>query len=106
MYEIVEEGFNENILIEVTSCSPSQKNDRIIVGSSNFVDSENGRFTDLQEYYKNSDSIFAKLSVSEGYYYLGVKNNINMNEFLNIYTIRFQNLGKNQALLANTWHLR
>jgi hypothetical protein len=63
MYEIVEEGFNENILIEVTSCSPSQKNERIIVGSSNFVDSENGRFTDLQEYYKNSDSIFAKLSV-------------------------------------------
>jgi hypothetical protein len=29
-----------------------------------------------------------------------------MNEFFNIYTIRFQNLGKSQALLANTWHLR
>jgi|LakMenEpi03Aug12_release.lakeMendotaPanAssembly.Ray.scaffolds.fasta_scaffold1594436_1 hypothetical protein len=93
-------------MIEVTSCSPSQKNERTIVGSSNFIDSENGRFTDLDNYYKNADSIFAKLSVQEGYYYLGVKNNIYLNEFLNIYTIRFQNLGPNQNLLANTWHLK
>jgi hypothetical protein len=39
MYEIVEEGFNENILIELTACNPSQKNERAIVGSSNFIDS-------------------------------------------------------------------
>lgn len=76
MYEIVEEGMNENVLIELTACSPSVKNERVLVGSSSFTDSENGRFTDLVEYYKNSDSIFAKLSVQEGYYYLGVKNNI------------------------------
>lgn len=79
MYEIVEQGNNENILIEVTACNPAQANERVIVGSSSFIDSQNGRFNDLEEYYKNSDSIFAKLSVTGGYYYLGVKNNIYLN---------------------------
>jgi len=62
-----------------------------------------GRFTDLVDYQKNKDSIFAKLSVNEGYFYFGVKNVIYLNELLNAYTIRFQNMGSFDKLLANTW---
>lgn len=64
MYEIVEEGFNENVMIELTTCNPTSKNEKVLVGSSSFADSEMGRFTDLLDYHKNKDSIFAKLSVS------------------------------------------
>jgi len=65
-----------------------------------------GRFTDLLDYHKNRDSIFAKLSVAEGYYYLGVKNLIYLNEYLNAYTVRFQDMGNDDKLLANTWALK
>jgi hypothetical protein len=60
----------------------------------------------LEEYYKNSDSIFAKLSVKEGYYYLGVKNNIYINEFYNIYSLKFRDLGDDDIILAKLWYLK
>ena len=62
------------------------------MGSASFIDSSLGRYTDLVDYYKTKDSIYAKLSVKEGYYYLGVKNQIYEEEASNAYTIRFQNL--------------
>lgn len=62
-----------------------------------------GRFTDLVDYHKNRDSIFAKLSVNKGYFYFGVKNVIYLNELLNVYTIRFQNIGNTNKIVANTW---
>jgi hypothetical protein len=65
-------------MVELVKCV-SDKNDKLLIGSSSFDDVENGRFTDLQDYYKNKDSIYAKLNVEEGYYYLGVKSNIELN---------------------------
>ena len=63
-------------MIEVTSCVNDPAIDKTIVGSASFIDSSLGRYTDLIDYYKTRSSIYAKLSVQEGYYYLGVKNHI------------------------------
>lgn len=61
MYEIVEEGANEGIMIEVTSCVPTEDNNRVLVGSNSFIEAELGRYTDLVNYHKTSSSIYAQL---------------------------------------------
>ena len=75
MYELVEEGYNELVMIEVTSCL-SDRNDKKLVGSSSFLDARLGRYTDLVNYHKTKTTTYAQLEVSEGYYYLGVQNNL------------------------------
>jgi len=49
--------------------------------------------------------MIAKLSLSEGYYYLGVKNIINKDNFANSYTIRYLNIEQNNPLLMTYWRL-
>lgn len=75
LYELVEEGYNELLMIEVTSCLESQ-NGKKLVGSASFVDAQLGRYTDLVNYYKTRSSTYAQLEVAEGYYYLGVQNRL------------------------------
>jgi hypothetical protein len=47
----------------------------------------------------------ARLTLSEGYYYLGVKNIINKNNLLNSYTIRYLNILQNSTFLMTYWRL-
>jgi hypothetical protein len=93
MYELVEEGYNELVMIQVTSCMDLPGNERILLGSSSFIDSEMGRYTDLVEVYKTKSSIYAQLEVQEGYYYLGVKNEL-PDDLANksSYVISYQNI--------------
>lgn len=80
-------------------------NNRILVGSSSFIDSELGRYTDLLEYQKAKNSIYAQLEVDEGYYYLGVKNDLEPGEYANAYTLKYQNIGPTQKMIAPLWDL-
>jgi hypothetical protein len=87
----------------VTNCVPTEENNKILVGSSSFTDSEMGRYTDLVNYHKTKNSIYAQLEVSEGYYYLGVKNEIYDDSFANSYSIHFQNITSSKQMLAPLW---
>jgi len=66
----------------------------VLVGSSSFADSAVGRFNDLTDYHKNSHSLFAKLNVKRGYYYVGVKNILKENSSFEGYKISYQNISK------------
>ena len=57
------------MMIKLVSCVQENIN---IVGSDNFESIENGRITDIVEYWENENTILATAKVSPGYYYLGV----------------------------------
>jgi len=47
MYQIIEEANISNIMVEVTPCIPSIKNDHVLVGTSSFSNYQEGKFTNL-----------------------------------------------------------
>jgi hypothetical protein len=61
-----------------------------------------GGNSNLADYHKNSDSIFAKVSASEGYYFLGVKNEQMLE---GVYSLKYSSIGKDERLLAAAWDL-
>ena len=102
-YQLVEEGVNQKVMFELTLCDPQADNDKTLTGTRYFSDYMFGTYSDLTDYHKNSESVFAMLSIEQGHFFFGVKNQ----QFLQgAYSIRLSSIGQDGRLLTTAWDLR
>lgn len=102
-FQLIEEGVNQNVMFELTLCDPLADNDKTLTGTSYFSDYITGTYSDLTDYHKNSDSLFAKLSIQKGHFFLGVKN---QQVLKGAYSLRLSSIGQDSRLLTSAWDLR
>ena len=102
-FQIIEEGVGQNVMFELTLCDPQADNDKALTGTSYFSDYMFGTYSDLTGYHKNSESLFAMLTIGKGHFFLAVKN---QQLLQGAYSLRLTSVGQDSRLLATAWDLR
>lgn len=85
-------------MIELTMCDPDDKNDKTIIGSSSQLPNTYSQL----ENNRNEDSVFAKVSVELGYYFLGV---VSDTPLQGPYSLKYSSIDNDTQLLSSLWKL-
>ena len=72
-------------MMKIINCDDSS-NAIQVVGSKNYEEIENGRTSDIHNYWSNGDMILGAVEAPSGYYYFGVQTNTSIYSMKTLYS--------------------